>query len=141
MGHADLSVKVLIAKLLCISLALFDTALGGASLFAPRLVARTFSPGTEPGDTSLLRRAATIWLFFIPVQIWAAVNTENPTALRAVSILRLQEVPADPTWLATGKDFGIFGKFGLVFAPVFNLVAGVFLWKLAKDLEAEEKSA
>jgi len=42
-------------------------------------------------------------------------------------------------WLASGKDFGIFGKFGLVFAPLFNLIGGLFLWKLAKDLEAEEE--
>ncbi|MHB8893688.1 MAG: hypothetical protein ACYC99_00715 [Candidatus Geothermincolia bacterium] len=141
MDLKELSTRVLLAKLICAGLAVFDTVLGGASLLAPRLVARTFSPGAEPEDLSLLRRAATIWLFFIPVQIWAALRTENPNALRAVAILRLQEVPADPTWLATGKGFGIFGKFGLVFAPVFNLVGGLFLWKVAKDLEAAEKAA
>lgn len=141
MDLKDLSTKVLLAKLLCAALAVFDLGLGGASLLAPRTVARAFAPGVEPEDTSLLRRAATIWLFFIPVQLWAALRTENPTALRAVAILRLQEVPADPTWLASGKGFGFFGKFGLVFAPIFNLVGGLFLWKVAKDLEAAEKEA
>ena len=53
----------------------------------------------------------------------------------AVSILRLQEVPADPIWLASGEGFGAFGKFGLVFAPIFNLAAGLFLAHLAKELE------
>ena len=67
------------------------------------------------------------------------LKEEQWAALRAVAILRLQEVPADPMWLASGKDFGIFGKFGLVFAPLFNLIGGLFLWKLAKDLEAEEE--
>ena len=53
----------------------------------------------------------------------------------AVSILRLQEVPADPIWLASGEGFGAFGKFGLVFAPILNLAAGLFLAHLAKELE------
>ena len=141
MDLKDLSTKVLLAKLMCVGLAVFDTVLGGASLLAPRQVARAFLPDVEPEDVSLLRRTATIWLFFIPVQIWAALRTENPAALRAVSILRLQEVPADPTWLATGKGFGLFGKFGLVFAPLFNLVGGLFLWKVARDLEAEKREA
>ncbi|MBK5093648.1 MAG: hypothetical protein JJE48_09065 [Actinobacteria bacterium] len=61
---------------------------------------------------------------------------ENPAALRAVAVLRLQEVSADPIWLATGEGFGAFGKSGLVFAPVFNLLAGLFLWRLAKELES-----
>jgi hypothetical protein len=98
-------------------------------------------PGRGAGGRALLRRASAIWLFFVPVQIWAAIKTENPTALRTVSILRLQEVPADPIWLATGEGFGIFGKFGLVFAPVFNLVVGIFLWLLARDLEKKEGQA
>ena len=54
-------------------------------------------------------------------------------------MLRLQEVPADPLWLATGEGFGAFGKFGLVFAPLFNLFAGLFLRSLANDIE--EKAA
>lgn len=137
MDLKDLSTKVLLAKLLCAGLAVFDAVLGGASLLAPRAVAKAFSPGEEPVDLSLLRRTATIWLFFIPVQIWAAVRTEDPTALRAVAILRLQEVPADPTWLASGKGFGLFGKFGLAFAPIFNLVGGLFLWKVARDLDEQ----
>lgn len=137
MDFKDLSTRVLLAKLICAGLAVFDTVLGGASLLAPRVVAKAFSPGVEPSDVSLLRRTAMIWLFFIPVQIWAALRTENPSALRAVSVLRLQEVGADPTWLATGEGFGFFGKFGLVSAPVFNLIAGLYLWKVARDLEGE----
>jgi hypothetical protein len=133
----DLSTKVLFARLLCAGLAVFDALLGGASLLAPKLVSRIFRPGMDPEDVSLLRRAGSIWTFFIPVQIWAAIKGDDPTALRAVSILRLQEVPADPIWLATGKEFGFFGKFGLVFAPIFNLVGGLFLWKVANDIEAE----
>jgi hypothetical protein len=96
---------------------------------------KLFRPSGEPEGTPLLRRAASIWLFFVPVQVWAAIRTENPTALRSVAILRLQEVPADPLWLATGEGFGFFGKFGLVFAPIFNLVAGTYLWLLARQLE------
>lgn len=131
----SLGLQVLVARLLCWSLVGFDALLGGLSMFAPKVVMKLFAPGAEPEGASLLRRAAAIWLFFIPVQVWAAVKAENPRALRTVSILRLQEVPADPIWLATGKGFGIFGKFGLVFAPIFNLVAGSFLWRLADQLE------
>jgi hypothetical protein len=110
-------------------------------MLKPKLVMKGFAPDAEPAGEPLLRRASAIWLFFVPVQIWAAIKTENPTALRTVSILRLQEVPADPIWLATGEGFGIFGKFGLVFAPVFNLVVGIFLWLLARDLEKKEGQA
>jgi hypothetical protein len=129
--------KILIAKLILWSLVGFDILLGGLSLVAPRLVMKTFAPDAEPAGEPLLRRAATIWAFFVPIQLWAAIKTENPTALRAVSVLRLQEVPADPMWLATGEGFGFLGKFGLVFAPIFNLIAGAYLWWVARQLENE----
>ena len=135
----SLGVKLLIAKLICWGLFAFDVLLGSASLLSPRAVLKSFAPGEEPAGEALLRRAGSIWLFFVPVQLWAALKTENPKALRAVSVLRLQEVPADPVWLATGKGFGAFGKFGLVFAPAFNLVAGSYLAYVAGALE--KKSA
>lgn len=133
-------IRILMARLICWSLVAFDTLLGGLSMLSPGLVTKLFSPGAEPEGTPLMRRTAAIWLFFIPVQVWAAVKTGNPNALRAVAILRLQEVPADPVWLASGKEFGRFGKFGLVFAPVFNLVAGLYLWMTARDLEKQNGS-
>jgi hypothetical protein len=135
MVEKDADLNIVIAKLICWSLVAFDVLLGGLSLAAPETVLKLFAPGGEAHGTPLLRRAGSIWFFFVPVQIWAALKTDNPVALRAVSILRLQEVPADPVWLATGEDFGIFGKFGLVFAPVFNLVVGTYLWWLARKLE------
>lgn len=127
--------KVMFARLICWGLVAFDILLGGLSLSKPEFVLRLFSPNTEPEGQPLLRRAGAIWMFFVPVQLWAALRADNPTALRTVSILRLQEVGADPVWLATGKGFGGFGRFGLVFAPIFNLVAGAYLWLLARDLE------
>ena len=129
--------KTLLAKLICWNLVGFDILLGGLSLLKPELVLRLFSPGSRPEGAPLLRRAGSIWLFFVPIQLWAALRTDNPSALRAVAILRLQEVGADPVWLATGEEFGGFGRFGLVFAPMFNLVAGAYLWLLARDLEKE----
>jgi len=139
MEEESAGLKITIAKLLCWSLVGFDALLGGLSLVAPKTVLKLFAPGAEPEGTPLLRRASAIWLFFIPMQIWAAIKTDNPMALRAVAVLRLQEVPADPLWLATGEGFGAFGKFGLVFAPLFNLFAGLFLRSLANDIE--EKAA
>ena len=129
--------RVLIAKLICWSLVGFDILLGGLSLIAPQAVMKAFAPEGAGEGAPLLRRAGSIWTFFVPVQLWAAIKTENPTALRAVAVLRLQEVPADPVWLATGEDFGFFGKFGLVFAPLFNLVAGTYLWWIARQLDKE----
>lgn len=140
MDDESMSIKLLVAKLLLWSLVGFDALLGGLSMFAPDLTLRIFAPDAEPQGHPLLRRAAAIWLFFIPMQLWAAVKTENPTALKSVAVLRLQEVPADPLWLATGEGFGIFGKFGLIFAPLFNLFAGTFLWKLGSDLEKGAKA-
>lgn len=132
-------IQILMAKLICWGLVAFDILLGGSSMAAPDFVMRIFAPGKQPEGSPLLRRAASIWLFFVPVQVWAAVRTDNPAALRAVAVLRLQEVPADPVWLASGNHFGAFGKFGLVFAPIFNLAAGSFLAYLASRLEKEEK--
>jgi len=134
-GNNTLELKVRLARLLCVNLAAFDILLGGSALAAPSLVLKLFSPKRPPTGEALLRRTASIWLFFVPVQVWAALKPKNPKALRAVSILRLQEVPADPVWLATGEGYGAFGKFGLVFAPVFNLAAGIFLAHVAKELE------
>ena len=136
--NGTLELKVQLARLLCANLAAFDILLGGASLAAPSLVLKLFSPRQPPAGEALLRRAGAIWLFFVPVQLWAALRPENPKALRAVSILRLQEVPADPIWLAAGEGFGAFGKFGLVFAPAFNLIAGLFLAHVAGELEAQD---
>ena len=129
--------KVLIAKLICWSLVGFDILLGGLSLVSPETVMKAFAPEGGFQGAPLLRRAGSIWTFFVPVQFWAALKTKNPTALRAVAILRLQEVPADPIWLATSEGFGFFGKFGLVFAPLFNLVAGTYLWWVARQLDKE----
>jgi hypothetical protein len=136
-----LELKVRLARLLCANLAAFDILLGGASLAAPSLVLKLFSPRQQPAGETLLRRAGAIWLFFVPLQLRAALNADNPKALRAVSVLRLQEVPADPIWLASGEGFGAFGRFGLVFAPVFNLVAGLFLAHVARELEARHERA
>lgn len=129
--------RVLVARLICWSLVGFDILLGGLSLVAPRLVMKLFAPGAEPQGMPLLRRAGSTWVFFVPVQVWAALNADNPRALRAVSVLRLQEVGADPMWLATGEGFGWFGHAGLVFAPAFNLLVGAYLWWLARKLEDE----
>lgn len=131
----DGDLKVLLGRLICWNLVGFDILLGGLSLLKPEFVLKLFSPSSEPKGATLLRRTGAIWLFFVPVQLWAALRTENPVALRAVAILRLQEVGADPVWLAEGEGFGVFGRFGLAFAPIFNLVVGAYLWLLARDLE------
>ena len=47
-----------------------------------------FAPEGAGEGAPLLRRAGSIWTFFVPVQLWAAIKTENPTALRAVAVLR-----------------------------------------------------
>ncbi len=130
---------ILFNKLICFGLFLFDMLLGLSSLIAPRTVQKLFQPYAEPQGEWFLRRAATIWLFFVPVQLWAMLRADNPKALRAVAVLRLQEIGADPVWLATGEGFGKIGKFGLVFAPLFNLFVGSYLWYAAKVLEEESE--
>ena len=112
-----------------------DFFLGGASFLAPRLVLKLFSPGRDPQGEALMRRTGALWLFFMAVQAWAALHPENPRALRAVALLRLQEVPADPVWLATGEGFGLFGKLSMASAPLVNLCAGLYLWHTASRLE------
>ncbi|MDD5749021.1 MAG: hypothetical protein PHP64_08295 [Actinomycetota bacterium] len=124
------------ARFLCAGLAILDVFLGGFALFAPGLTMRIFAPGRDTEDLPLLRRTGSIWFTFVLAQVWAAVNG-TPRALRAVAVLRLQEVPADIIWRATGRGFGWFGKLGITSAPPFNLAAGLFLLRVAKRLECE----
>ncbi|MBU4385622.1 MAG: hypothetical protein KKH73_01360, partial [Actinobacteria bacterium] len=57
--------------------------------------------------------------------------------LRAVSVLRLQDVPTDLVWLASGSGFGWFGKFSLILAPTFNFAVGCFLAHVARLIDKE----
>lgn len=127
--------RVLSAVNVCRFLVATDLVLGGASFFAPRLALKALAPGSEPEGEALMRRTGALWLFFLAVQAWAALRPDNPRALRAAAVLRLQEVPADPVWLAWGKGFGIFGKLGLASAPLVNLASGLYLWRAAARLE------
>lgn len=126
---------ILTAGNVCRFLVAADLVLGGASFFAPRLVLKVLAPGNEPEGEALMRRTGALWLFFLAVQSWAALRPDDPRALRAVAVLRLQEVPADPVWLAWGKGFGLFGKVGTASAPLVNLASGLYLWRAAARLE------
>lgn len=134
----DLGTRMLMAKLICTGMAFFDIALGGFTVLKPRWMMRMLSPGEEPAGEALLRRSGTTWLFFAVVQAWAAMDSENPAALRAVSVLRLMDVPVDLVWLSTGSGFGWFGKFSLILAPTFNFVVGCFLAHVARCIEKRE---
>jgi hypothetical protein len=123
------------ARNVCCFLAATDLFLGSASFLAPRLVLRLLAPGQEPEGEVLMRRTGALWLFFLAVQVWAALHPDRPRALRAVAVLRLQEVPADPVWLAGGKGFGLFGRLGIASAPLVNLASGLYLWHAANRLE------
>ena len=127
-----------VAKLICMGLALFDILLGGLTVLKPRWMMRILAPGEEPAGEALLRRSGTTWLFFAVVQAWAAMDSENSTALRAVSVLRLQDVPADLAWLASGSGFGWFGRFSLILAPTLNFAVGCFLAHVARRIEKKE---
>ncbi len=126
---------ILTARNVCRFLVATDLVLGGASFFAPRLVLRALAPGSEPEGEALMRRTGALWLFFLAAQAWAAFHPDDPRALRAVAVLRLQEVPADPVWLAWGRGFGLFGKVGVASAPLVNLASGLYLWRAAGRLE------
>lgn len=126
--------QLLAARRMCGGLAVLDIFLGGAAAFAPRLMMRLFAPGKEIEDVSVIRRTGALWLFFVPVQAWAALKP-SPGLLRAVAVLRLQEVPADAVWVAAGTGFGWFGKMGIASAPPFNLAAGAFLLRAAERME------
>jgi len=126
------------AKLVCMGLALFDIALGGFTVLKPRWMMRILAPGEEPAGEALLRRSGTTWLFFAVVQAWAAMDSQNPVALRAVAVLRFQDVPTDLVWLSSGSGFGWFGKFSLILAPTFNFMVGCFLAHVARRIEKKE---
>lgn len=133
--------EVRAARVVCAWLCLLDIALGAGALFAPRLFMRVFAPRQELDDYSLVRRTGALWLFFAPVQAWAAVKASDTRALRAVAVLRLQEIAADSVWLMSGKQFGLFGRLGIASAPLFNAASGTFLLYLASRLDKERAPA
>ncbi len=129
------------ARVVCAWLFALDVALGVGALFAPKTLMRLFAPERETEDLALVRRTGALWLFFAPVQAWAALRADDPRALRAVAVLRLQEVTADSVWLSAGRGFGWFGKAGIATAPLFNLGSGAFLLHLARRLDASRDKA
>jgi hypothetical protein len=136
MEGCQMETQLKAARIVCAWLFVLDIALGAGALFAPRTFMRLFAPGGRIEDYALVRRTGALWLFFAPVQAWAVARASDPRALRAVAVLRLQEVPADSVWLLTGRGFGWFGRSGIASAPLFNLATGAFLLGLARRLDA-----
>lgn len=137
MPHHRQSTLVFVNRILCSYLVIHNMILTAYSLFSPRKVLKFFQPQVEPEPQTLwlLRREAAGWLLFILIQLWATIRADDPRALRAAALLRLQAVGPDAMWLVMGEGFGKVGKISLASASLFNLAAGTYLWKAARALE------
>ena len=112
-------------------LVIIDIVLGGVAVFFPSVYMRFIHPYAPP-DTPvyLLQRAGAVWLGYLVVQAIAFFwYIDIPEWVLVVGILRLIEVPADALYVTVGSGFGSFGRFGLIVAPIFNLIVG---WMLVR---------
>lgn len=112
-------------------LVVIDVVLGGVAVFFPSVYMRFIHPYAAP-DTPvyLLQRAGAVWLGYLVVQAIAVFwCIDKPEWVLVVGVLRLIEVPADALYVSVGTGFGSFGRFGLIVAPIFNLIVG---WMLVR---------
>ncbi|MBN4061988.1 hypothetical protein JYU20_02175 [Bacteroidales bacterium AH-315-I05] len=117
-----------LAKLICLCLALFDLILSVCVLLFPDFFLQIFQPSALESSTVMLQRTGMLWVVFILVELWAYIKGEKMIELfLIVGAFRLMDVPADLLWLLLGKGFTWFGVLGLVIAPLFNLIAGIYL--------------
>lgn len=119
-------------RLLLVALFVFDVGLGVVTAGFPELYLELIHPrGDElhPGrPTHLVVRTGILWLVFAVVQGAAALDpTGRPWLVVVVAALRLMDVPADLVYGAVADDLGLLGRAALLFAPAFNLAAGVLL--------------
>jgi dihydroflavonol-4-reductase len=119
-------------RLLLVCLLLFDIGLGGQAAFLPNAYLASMHPHFwelhPSGPTYLLLRTGVLWLVFAFVEGVAAWNPRrNVLWVLAVAVLRLMDVPADLFYRFTADDLGAFGRFALIFAPVFNFLSGTYL--------------
>jgi dihydroflavonol-4-reductase len=117
---------------LLIGLALFDVVLGGTAVLLPSYYIDLLHPEwvvVHPqSPTYWLVRMGMLWLFFAAVEGVAAIRPACwPLLVLIVGVLRLMDVPADLLYFAHADDLGALGRFGLLFAPAFNLCAGLYL--------------
>ncbi len=115
-------------------LALFDFFISSAALLFPQFYITVMHTGGMNGNYFMLYRTGVLWFVYAVCQTVAFMNPQRfHLFVLIVAAFRLIEVPADPVYLITTfHTLTPFGKFGLVFAPVFNLVAGLLLlsaWK------------
>ncbi len=115
-------------------LALFDFFLSASAVFFPQFYLNIMHTDAVSGPYFMLYRTAVLWFVYAVVQTVAFVNPARfHLCVLVVAAFRLIEVPADPVYLITSfHTLTPLGKFGLVFAPVFNLVVGCLLlsaWK------------
>jgi hypothetical protein len=117
---------------LLIGLALFDLALGGTAALLPNYYIDLLHPAWltlhPQSPTYWLARTGMLWLFFAAIEGIAAIRPARwPLLVLIVGVLRLMDVPADLLYFAHADDLGAFGRFGLLFAPAFNLCVGLYL--------------
>lgn len=120
------------SRLLLVALAVFDLALGISATLFPDFYLRVMHPDFSvlhpDGPTYWLARTGALWLFFAAAAAVAAIRPARwPFLVFLVGGLRLMDVPADLVYFFAADDLGRLGAFGLLFSPLFNLLAGAYL--------------
>jgi len=114
-----------------ILMVIIDIVLGVLGTFFPRIYMDLIQPDAPANEPIyFLRRAAVIWLGYLVVQTIALVRYQKtPEWVLVVAFLRLVEVAADSLYVVIGTGIGLWGRIGLIVAPIFNLIVGILFVK------------
>lgn len=112
-------------------LAVMDLWLGLVALVFPETYVGTMHPEwvgfRGDGLSVLVRRTGMLWLGFAVVQGIAALDPAGrPAWVLVAGTFRLLDVPADGVYFLSAGSLSTTGWYGLLLAPVFNLVVGVW---------------
>ncbi len=115
-------------------LVILDIVLSVTAIFFPATWFM-FIHGVEYWDPQgLLMRMGGVWIAFVFVQFIALIKWEKyPWLLVLVAGMRLTEIFSDWVYLHSAQNITMFGRLGLLIAPVSNLAFGfVLVWLYLK---------
>ena len=119
-------------------LVILDIILSITAIFFPTTWFMLMHGTAYVDPQGLLARTGALWAAFVLVQFIALIKWEKyPWLLILVSGMRLTEIFSDWVYLHATQNITMFGRLGLLIAPLSNLAFGlVLVWfylKMTKE--------